>query len=398
VVKKTITLLAVAALMTVALSAGSNAGAAKPASGEPIVFGYLDPLVGASATPSVKQALLAYVDDYNERGGHDGQPVEIRFEDVGFDPGKSLAAARTFGSDPGVAGILNLGGICAVTRPVLATFNIPTLVAALDDSCPQDPSFMFTPGQQAATLPMMQFAINEGAKHFGLIYPGGIPLLRTGFVDPLESYLALNPDAGIDVTTVEVPIVATGADFDGAIAKLKAAGVTALYAAAQPAGAALAMQSAIRNGFGPDDGIKWIWGPNIYDPTVVADLPDLEGAYALATATPWEETSNKQVKKMNRIIGDAVEVKDGFAESGYQTGALIEQSLDKVKGAVTRDSLRKVWQSKAFTKYQPALVPYTVNLTDGLKNPAGGQIVLAKGGQWEPASEFIVVPAKEFTE
>jgi ABC-type branched-subunit amino acid transport system substrate-binding protein len=392
--KKLTALLLATALSAVALSLGATAGAAKPASGTPIRFGYLNLFTGPSAVPSIPQAINAYVDDWNQRGGYKGRPIEVVFKDTGFDPGKSLAAARELSSDPDVIGIASMG-LCTVTKPLLSTLGIPAL-AASDPSCPQEP-FMATYTAQATTLPMLQWAIDQGVEHFGVVYPA-IPQLRIGFVDPLEEYLRLNPDVNADLTVAEIPLVPTGADFDGVVAKLKNAGVTALFAALQPQGASLALQSANRNGFGPADGVKWIGGPTLYDPTLLTKIPEMEGTYALSTAIPWEETANKQVKKMTKVIGSEVDVKDGFAENGYQQAWLLEQSLKKLKGEVSRESLMKLWQSKAFQKYQVVLNPFTVNFSDGSTNPSGGQILLAKGGKFVPTDDFLVIPATKFLE
>ena len=371
--RKVLALLSATAVVAALVSVAAPAGAAKPASGEPLQFGYIDSLTGASAVPSQRQAIEVYVNEWNQRGGHDGQPIQVVFEEAGIiDTAKQLAAARTFGSNPKILAVLQ-PSTCAVTAPLFATFQMPILVQPVNTTtCVQDPSFMFTQSPQANTLIALKWAIDEGVKHYGVIYPG-LTQLREGFVTPLENYLALHPDLGVTLTVAEVPLVATGADYDGAVAKLKAAGVTASFLAGTVQSTPLALQSGIRNGFGPADGVKWILGSNLYDPKILPGLPELEGTYILSSLYPWEDTSNKQVKKMNKVIGNEVDNKDGFAEYGYQFGYLLEQSLNKIKGEVTREAVRKLWASKPFQKFQPALVPYTVDFTDGLSNPSGGR-------------------------
>ena len=395
--RKVFALLSATAVVAALVSVTAPAGAAKPkpASGEPLQFGYINALSGATAVPSTKDALQAYVDDWNQRGGHNGQPIQVNFEDTGFDTGKQIAAARTFGSDPKTVAILG-AATCTATIPIFATTHIPTLVQAVNtDTCVQDPSFMFTANPQANTLPGLVWAIDEGVKHYGVILPN-LPQFRAGFVTPLEDYLTLHPKVKTDLTVAEVPLTPTGADFDGAVAKLKAAGVTALFASLSAAdSAAVALQSATRNGFGPADGVKWILPSNLYNPTVASSVPDMEGAYVVANLYPWEDTSNPHVKKMIKTIGKTVP-NDGFAEQGYQIGWMLEQSLNDIKGDVTREALAKVWASKPYQKFQPYLAPYTVNFTDGMANPSGGAILAVKNGEFVPKSDFIPIPAKEF--
>jgi branched-chain amino acid transport system substrate-binding protein len=394
--RKVLALLSATAVVAALVSVAAPAGAAKPASGEPLQFGYVDSLTGASAVPSQRQAIEAYVNDWNERGGLDGQPIEVVFEEAGIiDTAKQLAAARTFGSNPKILAVLQ-PGICQVTAPLFATFQMPILVQPVNTTtCVQDPSFMFTQSPQANTLIALKWAIDEGVKSYGVIYPG-LPQLRDGFVTPLEDYLALHPKLGVTLTVAEVPLVPTGADYDGAIAKLKAAGVTATFMAGTPTTTPLALQSGIRNGFGPADGVKWVLGSNLYDPKILPALPELEGTYILSSLYPWEDTSNKAVKKMNKAIGNEIENKDGFAQQGYQIGHLLEQSLNEIKGEVTREALLELWASKPFQKFQNALVPYTVDFTDGLSNPAGGMILAVKNGKFVTESDFVVIPAKQF--
>jgi branched-chain amino acid transport system substrate-binding protein len=395
--RKVFALLGATAVVAALVSVAAPAGAAKPkpASGEPIQFGYINATTGANAVPSTKDALQAYVDDWNQRGGHDGQPIQVNFADTGFDTGKQIAAARTFGSDPKMLGIAG-AATCTATIPIFATTHIPTLVQAVNtDTCVQDPSFMFTQSPQANTLIALKWAIDEGVKHYGVIYPG-LTQLRDGFVTPLENYLALHPDLGVTLTVAEVPLVATGADFDGAVAKLKAAGVTALFASTTAESGAVALQSATRNGFGPADGVRWIFPSNLYNPTVASSIPEMEGAYVVANLYPWEDTSNKHVKKMNKVIGNEVDNKDGFAAQGYQVANMLERSLKEIKGEVTREALGKLWASKPYKEFQLYLAPFTVDLTDGMSNPSGGQILTIKNGEFVPKSGFLVIPAKQF--
>ena len=391
--KRKVALLSATAVVAALVSITAPAGAAQPASGEPLQFGYINTSAGPTAVPSFEQAVKAYVDDWNQRGGLDGQPIEIVFDDTGFDTGKQLAAARTFGSNPKIAVVG--AATCAVTVPLLATFHIPTLVQAVNTTdCVQDPSFMFTANAQANTLPALKWAIDEGAKNFGVILPA-LPQLRANFITPLENYIALHPKLGVKLTVAEVPLVPTGADFDGAVAKLKAAGVTALFAATTAQNGGVALQSASRNGFGPADGVKWLLGSNLYDPKV-ASVPELEGAYIVANLYPWEDTSNKHVKKMNKVIGNEVDNKDGFAAEGYQVANMLERSLKEIKGEVTREALGKLWASKPYKEFQLYLAPFTVDLTDGMSNPSGGQILTIKNGEFVPKSDFLVIPAKQF--
>ena len=128
----------VAALVSVA----APAGAAKPASGEPLQFGYIDSLIGASAVPSLRQAFEAYIKDWNQRGGHHGQPIEVVFEEAATsDTGKQLAAhgLRLQPEDPSRPEPRNRQGDRAAVRGGRMAIFVQ---AVNTTSCVQEPSVM----------------------------------------------------------------------------------------------------------------------------------------------------------------------------------------------------------------------------------------------------------------
>jgi branched-chain amino acid transport system substrate-binding protein len=374
------------------LGFGGSAGA-KPASGETLKFGYLDVFTGVQGSvPSFAQAIKAYLDDWNDRGGYHGQPVQLITEDVGFDPARSIAAANRLIDQEDVVAFLN-PGFCTSTINVLRSKHVPSWGDGTNPDSPFycfDDSIMVSPAASSnATVPMLQYAIDHGVKTFGMLAPA--PIMKN-FLDQLRPYLEVNP--GTKLVGAETPgFVATAADVDVAIAELKDAGVEALFSASEAPGAVLQLTQARLQNFGPKDGIMWFFGPNIYDPSV-ADVPEFAGTYVLTLTYPWEDTGNPQVKRMTKVIGDAVDLRDGFAESGYQSGALLEKSLKGLKGEVTRESLLKHWQS--LTKIKLPLTPLTIDFSNGLKAPAGGQILKVEDGKFVPTGDYLVVPAKEF--
>jgi ABC-type branched-subunit amino acid transport system substrate-binding protein len=374
-----------------ALGFGGSAGA-KPASGEPLKFGALN-LTGPGAVPSAGQALQGYIDDWNHRGGFNGQPIEIVTEDVGFDPAASIAAVNKL-IDENVVAFTSIGN-CQVTKQVLRGKGVAAWGFSGNPKsqffCFDDSFMVATITQSGTTLPMLQYAIDKAVKTFGVLGPAGF---AGTFAEPLHDYLDLHPGLKVNVVEAETPaIVPTAADIDAGIAKLKDAGVKALFAVAPAESAVTMLTSARRAGFGPEDGIIWIFAPNIYDPAVV-DVPEFEGTYVLTTTFPWEDTGNPQVKRMIKVTRHKIEIRDGFAVTGYQSGALLEKSLKGLKGEVTRASLLEHWQS--LTNIKLPMTPMTIDFSDPSKAPAGGQILKVEHGKFVPASDYLVTPTKEF--
>jgi branched-chain amino acid transport system substrate-binding protein len=379
----------VSAMIALAAMTGSGAAGGAPKLDKPVLkFGYIDAFTIPAPLPQNKDSIEAYFDDWNKRGGADGHPVDLVYTAPGYNSGASIAAVDQFGAE-GVIQVLDMG-FCNVTKDPIGRLGIP----AFGSSSPicNDPSFMANWRGVDSTLPALKWAIDKGSKHFGLLYPD-IPGLREAFVDPMEQYLANNPDVTTKFSAYSMGAIPTAADIDGKIATMKADGVDTLLANFLPEGADLAMQSANRNGFGPKEGIKWIFPPNVYDPKVAANLPSLEGAYVLSQWTPWEDSKDPAVKKMIKVIGKKSN-HDGFAASAYLAAAVLEDGVKKVKGDITPESLTKALLTKMH-KYKLPLAPYKVDLADITKNPSGGQVLKDEGGKWVPDGAYIVIPPKD---
>jgi ABC-type branched-subunit amino acid transport system substrate-binding protein len=389
-IRRLLIAVAVVAMVAAAPWAGAGTVTGKQPTGEVLKFGFIEARAESASVPQTRQALQAYFDDWNKRGGFRGQPVELVYDVVGFSPSEEQAAVLKQVNDDKVIAFLGIG-VCQFTKPTLAPLKVASYWSG-DPSC-YDSSFMSAASGQATTLPMLLWAIDQGAKTFGVLYTD-IPSLKTIFVDPLENYLKAHPDVKTKLVTKSLPLATTGADIDGAIAEFKAAGVDMLFASASPEGAALQLQRAKQQGFGPADGIRWIFGPNIYDPDVAANADDLQGTYVLSQWYPWEETKVPAVKKMVKTIGKQIEVRDGFAASGYQFGAILERALKTVKGPVTRASVLHALLS--IHKFPMPIAPYKVDLADFANNPSGGQILKDENGKWTPVSDYIVTSSKEF--
>jgi branched-chain amino acid transport system substrate-binding protein len=389
----TVIVAALVATSVLGVGFGGTVGAGGQPSGEPIKFGYIEPFPGESMQPGIIEALEAYFDDWNDRGGFNGRPVDLVVEiPTGLSADAFIAAVNKLVDEEGVVALL-AAGYCDLSLNALRAKQVGTFGAT--DVCGKDDNdFFFATSGRATTLPMLQFAINDGSKNFAVAYPSGIPGLKEGFVDPLADYLELNPDIDTNLIDVPMPFPATAADWDAAIQKMKDEEVDAMFVAVQPDGGVLGLTEARVQGFGPEDGIQWIFGPNFYDPDLATE-PAFEGTFSLAITYPWEDTTNKQVKKMNKVLKGEISKQDGFTASGYQIGAELEQALKGLKGEVTVDSVKA--QMAKQHKFKLPLTPVKLDFTNLGKNPAYGLIMQVDGGVWVPASEFLVIPGKDFT-
>jgi ABC-type branched-subunit amino acid transport system substrate-binding protein len=360
---------------------------AKKVSGEPLKFAYLDFSAGAGATPQLDDAIQAYVKDWNNRGGFKGQPIQVTTYVTGFDAGLTVTAVQD-SVEQGVTAFL-ASGFCQVSRGPIEAAGLS--VFAGDAMC-YDPSFMPAPTGTGGLVAMIDWAREDGAKHFGVLYPN-FPGFKENIAGSLEGYAEVQ--GGIDVTAVGLPYPYTGADLDAVIARFKAAGVDALYMSGQPSDVNLQLEKGRIQSFGPEDGIRWIFGPNVYDPNFLADVPAAEGTYTLSFYYPWQDTANPIVKNALKVTRD-LEVRDGFAGIGYAAAANLEAILKKHKDKrVTAESFLAT--ALAQHKFALPFQPLTVDLADLTKNPSGGQILKAVNGKYVVQGDYRVFQPEDYT-
>jgi ABC-type branched-subunit amino acid transport system substrate-binding protein len=380
-------LAATGTLLTVNAAGATNSAAKRP-SGEPLVFGYPD----GSPTGEIAglhAGLQAYFDNWNHRGGYRGRPVKLVYDYVGLNPGTNQAAIAREAESDKVTAFLQVA-FCQVNKQQFAQLKIMAFNQG-DATC-YDKSYMAAMSGQAPTLPMLKWAIDQGVKKFAIMYPAGLGF-EPYVLDPLTKYLENNPSIATELLIEKVPLSATAADVDLAIADMKAKGVEAVIPVVQLDSDVL-IREASTNGFGPKDGIKWIFSPNGYTPAAAA-LPELDGTFVMSQWYAWEDTANPAVKKALARIGKKVDVLDGFVGTGYLVGAVLEQGLKNVKGPITRDTVRDTFLS--LHHFKMPFAPYTIDIGELTANPSGGQILEAKNGHWVKAGAYTVVPAKEFT-
>jgi ABC-type branched-subunit amino acid transport system substrate-binding protein len=372
----------------------SGTAGAKLASGDPIKLGNLDPFpksfsAGVTTPP---QAIAAYIDDWNKRGGLNGLPVDYVHEyPTGIDPGAYIAALTKLVNDDKVIALTGIGN-CQYTINTMRQYRIPSWGATPEPPCGLQDDFMFV-GAGVMTAPALtpfKFAVDHGATAFAIVRPAGIAV--EGFLNgPIERYLKRHPGVKTKLVDIPIPFAPTAADLDAAILTMKEQGVDAVVIYVTDT--TLAINEADIQGVGPKDGVKWFFGPNNYTPQT-AKVPELDGIYVSSQAYPWEDTKNPEVKKMIKVLKGKVDVRDGFAQIGYQDAGFLENSLKGIKGKITSTSILTQW--KKDKKVRWPLSPMAFDVTDATRNPTGGVILQVKNGAWAPVSDFIVIPAKEF--
>jgi branched-chain amino acid transport system substrate-binding protein len=143
-VRKTLSVVAVAAFTTVGLSAcssSSNKPKAAGATATPYTIGFFVAETGPLAVPVRHNVIELAIQEINKLGGANGHPIQYKSYDVGStgDPGAAVTAAQKAISD-NVNAIIGPGftGQVKAVGPVIAASGIPMLHSA------QNPSIDFT--------------------------------------------------------------------------------------------------------------------------------------------------------------------------------------------------------------------------------------------------------------
>jgi len=231
----------------------------------------------------------------------------------------------------------------------------------------------------------VKFALSQGAKKIAILGFPALVALQTQ-LNNLRTYTTRTSGSSSTLVwpTIITPTVPTAADIDAAIATMKADGVDTVLAFSQTP--QLLIQEANRQGFGPTNGIRYIFGVNITAPKDAASLP---GAYVLDSVYPWND-NRPSVKAAVKLLKGHVSSLDSLAGFGYDSGATLQAVLNNVKGPVTRASFIKAMEDTTLVP-QP-LSPISIDLPKPSKIPyEGGTILKSVNGVWKQVSPFYVI-------
>src|SRR5271155_3235657 len=356
----------------------STAGAA-PASGSPLVFGVVATQTGPQGTPEQGGAMQAYADYWNAHGGYKGHKIVVDIVDGSTTASQTTAAARQLVASDNVLAMIQNYDLqdCLNNTSYYASIPIGVVDAEVGGGCynssvdfPTEP-----PNGTVGVSVAMKYGIEQGSKSFGLMVPdipqvNSLTTAMTAFAAKVHKPLLIK----------EVRIQATAADFDAVYAQMKAAHVDEIIPLVLSP--SLALQEAVTQGFGPANGVRWVF-PGLMGTTGPAALP---GAYLLLGATPWDST-NPAIVQARKILKSKGVKLDSLAAEGYQAMGILQETLDTLKGPVTRASVLQALRHDHHVLLP--LTPEYTNPPDANTNAEGGYIEKSVGGQWKLVTGYI---------
>jgi len=372
------------ALTTVVAAGVAVSEPAASAAGSPLVFGVIGDNTGGDSLPQTGQAFQAYVDNWNAHGGYKGHPIKIINLDGATNPTTTANAARTLVTADNVIGIpLDYAFLdCTLDSSFYQSAGIGVVGGGTGGCYTKGTDFPIQKLNGSTGISVLvKFALNKGLKKIASLAPSAPGLPATiAYSDPLVKSVK-----GASLTQFSIPLSTTAADLDGVYATMKSDGIQAVIGLQEPPAEELMLQEANRESFGPNNGIMWLFTPNL-DTNPIP--PGITGSYVLTLNYPLSDLSVPAVKTAHKILKGKVSVLDGFAASGYQAGYLLQDVLSKIKGPVTRASYK---EALAHTTSAPlVLTPgLTVDLANAQKDLVGGFVLKAGTNGFTQAGPFI---------
>jgi len=370
--------------------AGSSGGDVQGVQGKTISIGSSAILSGPQvAYATIDEALTAYFDTVNAKGGVNGYTFKVVRQDNAYTAAQSVAVARSLALQEKVFALSVAGTTpTSAVLPIAEQLKLPiTFIANADLVTNTKPNvYGLEPSFSRVALFDADYALTQlGTKKIGYAYsddPLGQPALAA-----LPAYVKTK---GGTLTTVGFPTTAT--DYSSYASKLQASGAEAVIVFGGPANLAGLQRAANSIGFKP----KWI---SLFASVTPAYLdlagPLAEGTYfdnfleTLGSDTP-------SVKQFKEVVG----AKDPKAvsllgELGWTNAALI---ADGVRDA-TNNGGKLSWKSfedslNKLTKAHVGVWPDVTFTESSHSGAVSANILQVKNGAFTPVTEFKPLPEK----
>ena len=378
--------------LRVALAAAAVASAvfapAASFAADPLKIGYIGPLSGSLSLlgQGVRDGVDVYVKYINDQGGVNGRKIELIAEDDGYEPMRTVAAAKKLSEQDNIVALVGQTG----------TPNVAATIAyATERKLPIIAPYAFS---HTLTTPVKRYVFTT------------LPEVRVQ-ADVLCNYLVgplkqskivtiyQNDDFGQDAVAgldecmkkanmplTKLPFDRGSTNFSGVVAQARQAGAEDVVFLGIPRDAALVMKEANKMGWKPQfSGHSALGDPQTF---TLAGAALVENAIAVAVMEPLDSKKPQVAEFIARQTKYMPSTKPTtYSMHGYNAARVFVEALKKVEGEPTGDKIVAALES-------------IKNLDTGLMGPitfapdqhAGGQSVAfmrAKDGKWGLVTEWV---------
>ena len=329
----------------------------------------------AEVTKTMRNAMVLEVERINKMGGLDGNPLELIFEDNGFDLGRAAANMTKFTKDKEVIAVVGPfeDNLQATTRAIAEREKITNIII-----CPSNPMVRALKQKWAFNLAQSDIIVSQKLVDLSLtrkykkvlVFPAAIPLAKS----LAEYYKRFGEEKGIEVIISNETHKPTDIDMTPQLIKLKPLlekeKVDAFYACtAGPPGPIVCKNLRTL-------GVKIpILGTHAFGFGFIIALGGeaMEGVeFGAAKPVVFDQLDeNDPVKSINIDFDKLMKERfgvgiDQLAGYGHDTIGLIYDALKRSQGKFTRAAFRDALENTKGLKSCHGIYNYSPNDHDGL--------------------------------
>jgi ABC-type branched-subunit amino acid transport system substrate-binding protein len=340
-------------------------------------------------------ALRVWEKDVNARGGIHGRKIDLRVEEDGYVPQRSVQAIKKLVDVDKVFAVIGTSGSSHLLAmmPTIDENQIPALnfaaIAGPHFNPPHKTVFNIgaTYCQEVAGVMKHMVAAQKLQKaKFALIYQDddyGADV-KCGYESALKS-------AGL-ATGLEIPYKRAAKDFSAEVLAVQRSGANFVLVGGIVSETATMLKEIQKNGM---DVVKLAPHPSHIAPVLALAGSAAEGLYIADYVPPITDTETQGIGRLNALAykylsGADVKAMNRYSLTGYVAAMLLESALDACGRNLTRACLvQKLEQTKNFTS-DGIMAPLTFgpNIRQSGTRPIMLKANVAEG-KFERASEFL---------
>ena len=376
-----------AAFAAIATAAALCAPAASFAA-DSVKIGYTGPLSGSLSLlgQGVRDGIDVYVQYINDQGGVNGHKIEFIAEDDGYEPMRTLAAAKKLSEQDNVIALVSPAGTPNVTAmigysqerkmPIIAPYAFSHALTA------PTKRYVFT------TLPEVRLQ----ADVLGGYIVNQLKQTKIAAIYQNDDF-GQDAVAGLDerlkksnIALIKLPFDRGSTNFSGVVAQAREAGAEDVVFLGIPRDAALVMKEANKMGWKPQfSGHSALGDPQTF---TLAGAPLVEGAIAVAVMEPLDSKKPQVaefIARQNKYLPKTSPTT--YSMHGYNAAELFVEALKRVQGEPTGDKIVAALESiKGFDTGLMGPITFSPDQHAGSQSVS---FMRAKDGKWSIVTEWV---------
>jgi branched-chain amino acid transport system substrate-binding protein len=393
----------IAALALAACGGGSSSSSGSSSSGGNtegssgggvIKVGNISGKTGPAPLPGAAEGAEAYFNALNEKGGINGQKIELISEDDESNPATSAQDARKLISEEGVVGFasdLTLVG-CSVNRQLFEQEEVVSVMVGSDPSCfAQKNVSPVNAGQTSDLMITSLFAIEQLHAETPCAWMTPSPNLESTYPLFLKQV-----EEKTGTKFVLAPVTLTEkSNLAGFMVTAKQKGCDAIITNGTP-GQTLPIINA-RNQQGLED-VPLIFQGSQYEEATAKAAAKSQNVYSIAEMAPFTDESPTLGEMKKDLAASDVEV-EALSQFGWMGAKVFADTLASIKGEITRESVTQAFRElTSYDTHGMTGAPYSFGPGESHNSNRSGKIVEIKNGKWVTVTpEWITLPESTVT-